>query len=90
MSDLFEGFKGINVIEEKRIGRKIGEDIQLIKWMCKKITKGKDVYTIASELEADDEIDKIKKIVDVVMKHTDDYDAEKIYDELSKNNVFDI
>lgn len=88
MSDLFEGFKGINVIEERRIGRNIGEDITLIKLVCRKLAKGKDSYSIAAELELDDEIDKIKKIVDIAAKYAGNYDIDKIYDELSKLDTF--
>ena len=84
MSDLFEGFKGINVIEERRIG----QDIGLIKLVCRKLSKGKDVYTIASELDADDEIEKIKHIADIAAKYAGDYDVDKIYDELSKLDAF--
>ena len=84
MSDLFEGFKGINVIEERRIG----QDILLISQVCKKLVKGKDVYTIAAELELDDEIDKIKQIADIAAKYAGNYDADKIYDELSKLDAF--
>jgi hypothetical protein len=83
MSDLFEGFKGINVIEERRIGQIKGEDIRFIKQVCKKLAKGKDVLTIVSDLEADDEMEKIKRIVDIAQKYAPDYDIEKIYDEFS-------
>ena len=84
MSDLFEGFRGINVIEERRIG----QNITVIKQVCKKLAKGKDVYTIASELEEDDEIEKIKQIVDIAQKYAPGYDTEKIYDEFSKLKMF--
>jgi hypothetical protein len=83
MSDLFEGFKGINVIEERRIGQIKGEDIRFIKQVCKKLAKGKDVLTIVSDLEADDEMEKIQRIVDIAQKYAPDYDIEKIYDEFS-------
>ena len=46
------------------------------------------IYTIAAELELDDEIDKIKKIVDIASKYAGDYDVDKIYDELSKLDAF--
>ena len=84
MSDLFEGFKGINVMEERRIGH----DILLIEMVCKKLAKGKDVYTIASELEKDDELDKIKKIANIASKYNGNYDVERICSELSKEDVF--
>ena len=83
MSDLFEGFKWINVIEERRIGQIKGEDIRFIKQVCKKLAKGKDVLTIVSDLEADDEMEKIQRIVDIAQKYAPDYDIEKIYDEFS-------
>ena len=79
MSDLFEGFKGINVIEERRKG----ENLLFIKQVCKKFDKGKDAATIASELEEDDAIDKVQRIIDIANKYAPDYDIEKIYDEFS-------
>ena len=48
MSDLFANFKAtVNVMEE----RKNGEILKLIKLICKKLEKGKDLATILDELE---------------------------------------
>lgn len=85
MSDLFEGWKGFDVQEERRNG----ELINHIKLICKKLSKGKNIDDIASELEEDD-ISKIQEIVDIAYKFAPDYDANKIYEELSQKNQTEV
>ena len=85
MSDLFEGWKGFDVQEERRNG----EFINQIKLICKKLSKGKNIDDIASELEEDD-ISKIQEIVDIAYKFAPDYDANKIYEELTQKNQTEV
>ena len=85
MSDLFEGWKGFDVQEERRNGELINQ----IKLICKKLSKGKNIDDIASELEEDD-ISKIQEIVDIAYKFAPDYDANKIYEELTQKNQTEV
>ena len=80
MSDLFANFKGMNAMEERRIGRGQGEEIKLIKQICGKLGRGQSVEQIAFDLIEDE--DHVKLIVDVAGKYSPDYDPDKIYDEL--------
>ena len=84
MSDLFEGFRGINVIEE----RKNGELIKLIKQVCRKLAKGKDIAVMVDELEADD-ASEIENIVRVARGFEPDYDIDAIYDEIVRSKMVD-
>ena len=83
MSDLFEGWKGFNVQEErtkgKEIGKVIGKDLSLITLICKKLVKGKSIEAIADEVEEDEEL--VTEICSIAKKYLPDYDEEKIYDE---------
>ena len=83
MSDLFEGFRGINVIEE----RKNGEEIKLIKLVSRKIEEGWPVEKIAEDFY--ETLDYVKEIRDIAVKHAPDYDADEIYRELvqSRNSA---
>ena len=64
---------------------KVGEALERIEIICKKLIKGKDADTIIDELEADDEADKIKELIEISRKYVPDFDAEKIYEEYVKN-----
>ena len=75
MSDLFEGWKGFNVQEE----RQKGKDLTLIKQICKKLSKGKSVSVIADEIEEDEAF--VDEICAIAEKYAPDYDEEKIYEE---------
>ncbi len=66
----------------ERKGRKEGEDIRLIKQICKKLKAGKSVETIANEVE--ESVDTVTPIITVAEKYAPDYDADAIYDELEK------
>ena len=83
MSDLFEGFRGINVIEE----RKNGEEIKLIKQVSTKIEKGRSVEEIAEAL--DEPLDHVKEIYGIAVNYAPNYDADEIYRELvqSRNSA---
>ncbi|MBQ6587253.1 MAG: hypothetical protein IJI01_01080 [Butyrivibrio sp.] len=78
---LFDEFKGFDVQEERRNG----EEIKLIKLVCKKIIKGHVPEIIAEELDEDEE--HIKRIYDAALKYAPDYDADKIFEELSKEKT---
>ncbi len=64
--------------EEKRNG----EEIQLIKQVCKKMQLGQNSSQIASDLVED--INHIQEIYDVALTHAPDFDPEAIYNELSR------
>ena len=80
MSDLFEGFKGINVMEERKIGQNKGEETKLIKMVCKKLSLGQSVEQIALDLIEDEAI--VGEISSVAAKYAPDYDVEAIYMDL--------
>ena len=52
----------------------------LIEQICKKILKGKDTATIASEIEEDNE-DFVRDICAIAEKYMPDYDVDQIYQE---------
>ncbi len=83
---LFDGWEGFDVQEERRIGQTKGEEIKLIKQVCKKLSLGQDIFQIASDLvEAPDHI---QEIYGIAVKYAPEYDSEKIYNELTnKNNL---
>lgn len=88
MSDLFANFKAsFNVMEE----RKNGELIKLIKQVCKKLSKGKNLSTIIDELDADDETAKkeIAEIIEVAQNYVPEYDEDKIFDALMELRKLD-
>jgi len=77
---------------ERGIGQgiEIGMEKALVFMVIKKIKKGKDIETIAEELEEDKE--KIGKIFNAAMKTAPGYDIDKICDVLSqqKNSIYNI
>ncbi len=66
-------------------GLKEGRIAMLISQICRKLTKGKDVQTIADELEED--IDLIEKICKVAEPFAPDYDEHKILEQLQTSNT---
>ncbi len=62
---------------------KTGEAKQLVKLVCKKVSKGKLPDQIAEELDEDD-TKYIKEIYEIAMKYAPEYDAEKVFEELTK------
>ena len=91
MSDLFEGWKGFNVQEErqkgKELGKEIGKDLTRINLICKKLSKGKSIETIASEIEEDEAF--VKEISSIAEKYLPDYDEEKIYEEWKQKELIE-
>ncbi|MFG6328923.1 MAG: hypothetical protein K1W06_05520, partial [Lachnospiraceae bacterium] len=65
-----------------RAGVEIGMEKALVFMVVKKIKKGKDIGTIAEELEEDKE--KIGKIFYAAIETAPDYDIDKICDDLDK------
>lgn len=79
---LFDDWEGFDVQEERRIGKNSGKEIKLIELVCAKIQRGWDVSKIADLFE--EEVTHIQKIYNIAIKYAPDYDADKIYEELSK------
>ncbi|WP_051200175.1 Rpn family recombination-promoting nuclease/putative transposase [Butyrivibrio sp. FCS006] len=82
---LFEEFKGFDVQAErkkgKEIGIDIGEELKLIKLVCKKLSMGQAPGQIAEDLVEDES--HIRSICEIAASFAPDYDAEKIYDQLT-------
>ncbi len=66
-------------------GKKQGEAMTLITQVCKKLAKGKDIATIADELESDYE--EIAGICVVAQRFAPDYNTEAIFEAYSKTQV---
>ena len=69
-----------NMMDAREEGREEGELKHIISLICKKIQKGKDIRTIAEELEEDDDI-FVSRISEIAAKYAPDYDTDKIYEE---------
>ncbi len=78
---LFDDWEGFDVQEERRNG----EEIKLIKQVCKKMAKGQAVDEIAEALEEDE--GNIQQIYDSAIQFAPDYDAEKIFEALPKKEL---
>lgn len=69
--------------EEGRLyGKAEGENLKLIKLICKKIKKGKSPEEIAEELE--EEIDTVRLIYELAMESAPEFDSDKIFEKLQK------
>ena len=66
-------------------GKKQGEAMTLITQVCKKLAKGKDIATIADELES--EYEEIAGICVVAQRFAPEYNTEAIYEAYSKTQV---
>lgn len=82
---LFESFEAYDVQETRRVSKAEGEELKLIKQVCKKIQKKNSVSEIADMLEEEKEV--IREIYDISIKFAPDYDAEKILEELHKKKM---
>ena len=78
---LFDDWEGFDVQEERRNG----EEIKLIKQVCKKMAKGQAVEKIAEDLMEDE--DYIQQIYDKALKFAPNYDAERIFEALPKKEL---
>lgn len=69
--------------EEGRLcGKAEGENLKLIKLICKKIKKGKSPEEIAEDLE--EEIDTVRLIYELAMESAPEFDSDKIFEKLQK------
>ncbi len=85
--------RAFEVLEERGMEKGIEQGIEqgmsqginkhLIEQICKKLVKGKDVYTIASEVEESE--DYVSAIVKIASAYAPEYNAEKIFDEFCRN-----
>lgn len=66
-------------------GKKQGEQLGLITLICKKLVKGKDIATIALELES--EYDEIASICEIAQDFAPEYDIDAIFEAYSKTQV---
>lgn len=66
-------------------GKKQGEAMTLITQVCKKLAKGKDIATIADELES--EYEEIAGICVVAQRFAPEYNTEAIFEAYSKTQV---
>ena len=71
--------------EEFDRGIEQGRMLDRIEMVCGKLSKGLDAATIADHLDLP--IDQVKEIIEVSEKYAPDYDAEKIYEELTKEKA---
>ena len=79
-SMLFDSFEAYDVQEMRRISKAEGEELKLIKLVCKKLQKNCSVPEIADMLE--EEESTIQRICNVATEFAPDYDAEVIYENL--------
>lgn len=81
---LDENEEEINMCKAWEDHRKRGETCKLIELSIKKFEKQIPVAEVADMLEEDEAF--IQQIYDVTQAYTPDYDANKIYDQMMKNN----
>ena len=67
-----------------RVEREEGHQEELISQIIPKVKKGKDINTIASEVEKD--VDNIKQLYDAVVTAAPDYDMDKIMMGISRSS----
>ena len=72
---------------EREEGRNEGEQIRLIRQVCKKIAKGKAKAVIAEELE--EELHVIERICTAISECEDSSNCDVIYDKLMENSFSD-
>ncbi len=65
-------------LEGRTEGKVEGENIKLIKLICKKLCKNKTPEEISIDLEEDIEV--IRKICDIAKEFAPEYDSAKIYE----------
>lgn len=82
MEPEFTEMKEQVMAESRAEGLAVGQDVKLIKQISKKLQKGKDISTIAEELEEEPEI--VERICEAVKECAPDSDAETIYKRLKK------
>ena len=82
--ELYEMVGERSLFQERRSRRRTceGEQLQLIKMVCKKLEKNKAVAQIADELETEEA--EIVKIIEAAREFAPEYDVEKILEKLNK------
>lgn len=80
-----EDMKNTARTEGRVEGRTEGELFKVISQICRKLIKGKDIETIADELE--EEPEQIEEICRIAGQYAPDYDEEKIFEQLQKSYV---
>lgn len=83
MGELFECFEEYDVQATRREAREEGKDLLLIRQVCNKLAKGKNITQIIDELETDN--NKIEKICQAVASFGSKYDDEDILRFLKEN-----
>ena len=78
--EVMELFREDGIKKGRIAGRLEGCDMHLIDLICKKLEKGKDIDTIAEEVE--EKIETITPICEVAKKYAPNYDVDAIYNEI--------
>ena len=66
----------LGLSQGREIGKEIGEESKVVRIICKKLCKGKDVEVIADEVE--DDIDFVRKVVEFASNFAPNYDENVI------------
>ena len=90
---MFDNFQAYDVQETRRVSREEGriegkiegEQLLLIKLVIKKLEKQYSPAQIAEILE--EPLDIIQPIYEIALRQTPDYDADKIFEELSAKSI---
>ena len=87
--DAIDAGRELGIEMGREEGREEGNLKHLISQICKKISKGKDIPTIADDLEEDD-VKVIERICSIAAEFAPDYDVDKIFKEYSKSETADV
>ena len=79
---LFDEWEGFDVQAERKFGERKGEEIRLIKLVCRNMSKGLTLDEIADFCGED--ATYIQNICEIAKEFAPEYDAEKIYEKLTK------
>ena len=82
MGELFANFEPYSVAETRRISREEGDMSRLVRQICRKLERGKDLATICDEVEEQETI--VKPIYDIAIGYAPDYSPEKVMEQLGK------
>ena len=85
MCDALRELMADDLKEAENKGAVQGRMLDRIEMICGKLSKGLDAATIADHLDLP--IDQVNKIIEASEKYAPDYDAEKIYEELTKDKA---
>ena len=94
MGELFANFEPYSVAETRRISRaegkeegvkegiKEGDMFRLVRQICRKLERGKDLATICDVVEEQETI--VKPIYDIAIGYAPDYSPGKVMEQLGK------